>query len=104
VRAFALAVRDAIDWIAENEDAALDYAVDVIGVERETLMAGPPQLFVKCLDQTEQMTRFGELMVDAGFLESLPDYGAYTSDMPFSEEEMCTEPNLVVWNPGEFAA
>jgi NitT/TauT family transport system substrate-binding protein len=103
IRAFVFAIRDAVDWIGENEQAALDLAVERTGVEEAILVASPPNLYVKCLDQTAQMERFGQLMVNAGFQDELPDYAAYTSDLPFTDEEMCTEPNLVVWNPGEFA-
>lgn len=103
IRAFAFAIRDAIDWIAQNEQAALDLSVKRTGLDKATQVAAPPHLFVKCLDQEAQMKKFGQLMVNAGLQDELPDYAAYTSDLPFTDEQMCTEPNLVVWAPGEFA-
>lgn len=103
VRAYAFAVRDAIDWIAENKEEAFNLAVEVTGLEEAALLASPPTLHAKCLDQVGQMRRLGEINVEAGVLDSLPDYELYTSDLPFSEEEMCTDPDPVVLDPSEFA-
>jgi NitT/TauT family transport system substrate-binding protein len=103
IRAYAFAVRDAIDWISENKEEAFDIAVEATGLEEAALLNSPPTIHPKCLDQVGQMERLGEIMMAEGVLDSLPDYEQYTSDLPFSDEEMCTDPDPVVLDPSEFA-
>ena len=100
VRAWALAIRDAHQWIVDNPSEALDISVEISGVPAENQRNGPPHLYVTWPeDWVNQMQRVADLMVTAELIDAGLDVGAFISDLPFTEDEMIANGRAFPWDP-----
>jgi len=100
VRAWALAVRDAMLWIQENPAEALDIAVAATGVPAEGHKANPPQLYVTWPEEyAGQMQVVADMMKSAELPGGDVDVNSFISDLPFTEEEMVEGGRYIPWDP-----
>lgn len=100
VRAWALAIRDAHQWIIDNPSEALVLSAAVTGVPADAQRANPPHLFVTWPDEwLDQMQLVADMMVTAGLLGEGLDVSTFISDLPFTEEEMIVNGRTFPWDP-----
>ena len=102
VRAWALAIRDASQWIVDNPAEALDISVAISSVPADAQKNNPPHLYVTWPENwVDQMQRVADLMVNADLLGEGLDVGAFISDLPFTEDEMTENGRSFPWDPSQ---
>lgn len=102
IRAWALAVRDASQWIVDNPAEALDISEAISGVPADAQRNNPPHMYVTWPENlVEQMQRVADMMVEADLLGEGLDVGAFISDLPFSEDEMIENGRFFPWDPSQ---
>lgn len=100
IRAWALAVRDAHQWIVDNPAEALELSVEPTGVPAEAQKANPPHLFLTWPEDIEdQLQLVADFMVNADLLQEGLDLSSFVSDLPFTEEEMIEPGRTFPWDP-----
>lgn len=100
VQAFAFAFRDAVTWIRDNPEEALQISVDATGIPEEAQRSNPPHLYVTWPEDLESQMQFvSELMVEADLLEGQVDVSSFISGLPFSQADMTAEERTVSWVP-----
>ena len=102
IRAWALAIRDASQWIVDNPAEALEISVAISGVPAEAQRSNPPHMYVTWPESiVDQMQRVADMMVEADLLGEGLDVGAFISDLPFTEEEMIENGRFFPWDPSQ---
>ena len=102
IRAWALAIRDASQWIVDNPAEALEISEAISGVPADAQKNNPPHMYVTWPENiVEQMQRVADMMVEADLLGEGLDVGAFISDLPFSEEEMVENGRYFPWDPSQ---
>ncbi len=102
IRAWALAIRDASQWIVDNPAEALDISVAISGVPADAQKNNPPHMYVTWPENiVEQMQRVADMMVEADLLDAGLDLEAFISDLPFTEDEMIENGRFFPWDPSQ---
>jgi len=100
IRAWALALREAHQWIVDNPAEALAISEAATGVPADAQKSNPPHLYVTWPEGWEdQLQLVVDIMVTADLLGEGLDVNTFTSDLPFTEEEMTVDGRYFAWDP-----